>query len=916
MKKLSEEKYGTCPNRNQIQQNSQSQSQDCQNFSKTLTLANALRLSDSDSSNSAAEDSIASVFPKSGIQENELSQLNECNKDSDCVDIRKCCPINPSCPEHGSACQKPLISNLNLPSIPFNLTIVERKKGKTVILSWDCIYNKIKPTLFVVEGRWALKSSSPLQHGKNDDNSFMTKWGYLAQTVNNNWIILRNINRGRWYKFRVASVSKSGTYGYSLPTELFILSSAPQPPSIPQNISVTQVYLSDEPRARLVNVEVSWLPSKRSDLPISEYKLTWIRKRTQFQGNKTTQANEYDSGEEEDYVFEESGGSTMIDAQAINKYTIKGLQRDSIYLFELVAVSKYDKELLMSVPQKLTVDTGRLFNSLNSENRALYLPLQFKQQQQSQQQQKSQQIRPSEDEEDEDEDDDLDSNNSFSSSGAASNVLTIRSGRPLSSIDESASAENKRPLIKNLTIQTPYFQNGLVKAKLSWQIEYSSNDQTQQANNVLSSRQEASISSKTVVDQPMFTLKWFPIKCFKVISSPSWENEAIVDSSSSTLGILPQKQLPTPITATTINTHFEIYELRYDCDYVVNVRLANIAASSSLGANSAPQIASAQFKVPSCNRIKVTSRIKPMCLYQQIQYGSENNQEATTVNSAIEDLLTTTSAASSTTVKTLSYSSSSSTAFASSLQSQQSYGLITTVRNIYLPRVHNIRHRIVDKYQKYYSVEFTWSLPSTFSRNLFSGYQINVVPKSIPGLDQYGNNNEVAEVGSVGAVVNRTQQSFVVRQLSSSINYIFQIQLIGVDNQSYGPASSLEFIINENEYGSDFDEQHQRHRANEQDSLNTRPLNNLYQQYTKTSKQIVKKISHPSFPNQINRIDYDLNENSNSDNNRLIDSSIQTASSSVAPNFYQINASISRYKFETLTNRLFTFFLLSVFYLI
>lgn len=47
----------------------------------------------------------------------------------------------------------------------------------------------------------------------------------LLQTVNNNWIILRNIHRGRWYRFRVSAISPTGTYGYSIPTDLFILSS-------------------------------------------------------------------------------------------------------------------------------------------------------------------------------------------------------------------------------------------------------------------------------------------------------------------------------------------------------------------------------------------------------------------------------------------------------------------------------------------------------------------------------------------------------------------------------------------------------------------------------------------------------------------------------------------------------------------
>ena len=54
--------------------------------------------------------------------------------------------------------------------------------------------------------------------------------------------------------------------------------------------------------------------------------------------------------------------------------------------------------------------------------------------------------------------------------------------------------------------------------------------------------------------------------------------------------------------------------------------------------------------------------------------------------------------------------------------------------------------------------------------------------------------------GSVGAIVSRDEKSFIVRQLRPQVSYIFQIQAIGRDSesfQSYGPLSSLEFVINE-----------------------------------------------------------------------------------------------------------------------
>ena len=163
--KFSQEKHGTCPSTS----------------SQPLTKSMDSSLPGNDEGKCAN---------KSGLSISDSTHLTSCQKDSECADTSKCCALDPDCPQLGNACQRPRISaNSHLPSVPFNLSIVERKKGKTIILSWDSNYNKNKPTLFVVEGRWSLNSPT---------SSSMTKWGYLAQTVNNNWIILRSINRGRW----------------------------------------------------------------------------------------------------------------------------------------------------------------------------------------------------------------------------------------------------------------------------------------------------------------------------------------------------------------------------------------------------------------------------------------------------------------------------------------------------------------------------------------------------------------------------------------------------------------------------------------------------------------------------------------------------------------------------------------------
>lgn len=759
LSKLSKEKYGSCPvpTKHQVSASLASfesntlSNQKCSNMSRSLAIAHLIRNNHLDTEN-----------------KNLL-----CNQDSDCNDMGKCCYINSDCPEHGKVCQNPSISNVNLPSIPFNLTITERKKGKTVILSWDSVYNKNKPTIFVVEGRWSLKSPYSNAESSNSD-SFMTKWGYLAQTTNNNWIILRSINRGRWYKFRVASISKSGTFGFSQPTELFILSSAPKPPAKPQNLTINQVYQSPSD-LNTASADIVWLPPKKSDLPITEYRITWSLRPNSSQNSDEIffKNNDLDDSDEESQIESQQTdliGSELIDAQGPNKFTLKNLAKNSIFSVELTAISKYESKPLVSSPIRVRLDTNNLTpipisSSLVSDLRFSPKILDPK--------------RKADYDDDEEEE-------TFEDDEIEHEPIKQMQMMPRNSPLQAEPA--KLPLIKNLSVQLPYFQNGLVKSKLSWQIEHDKES---------SSQDSASINAKTLVDQPMFTITWFPIKCVQ---------------SDKTL----QKDLPTPITATTINTHFEIYELKHNCDYVVNVRLANSqkplifgsAASASISQKQivSPQISSAQFKVPSCSAIRVIGRIKPVCYDRSIIIdNSEALIEKPSEPEMYKLLFTTPTTTTSSTTTRLDF-----------LQKN-------------LPKVNGIRYKLVEKQStnNWYAVEFSWALPLSFNRNLFSGYQISVVPKEIPGMGP--SSDEIQSggyFGSVGAIVSKDQQSFVVRQLSPLIRYIFQIQTIGSDGVSYGQASNLEFVIDD----KSVDRMNlKKTNRNEYDLVNNEQNNDYYQ---------------------------------------------------------------------------------------
>lgn len=256
--------------------------------------------------------------------------------------------------------------------------------------------------------------------------------------------------------------------------------------------------------------------------------------------------------------------------------------------------------------------------------------------------------------------------------------------------------------IRNLTVYRPYFQNGLVKAKLSWQF----------MNNLPSSI--TTLTNGLVQSNNQFTLIWFPIKCLHVNGS-----------------LLKQTELPTPITSLTQKTQFEVYELKYNCDYVVNVRLnmnqqqqqqsqaLTIQQSASLKRQQQPQIvATTQFKVPSCSEIYIIGRIKPLCYETSDDEKSSNNENI----------------------------------------------------NKNLPVVSDIKQNIKSLTINTYQIEFEWNLPDNFDKYDVLGYKISIT--------QLKSDSDSPSSPSVVSIVNRDQLKYKANDLKYGLNYVFKIQLI------------------------------------------------------------------------------------------------------------------------------------------
>ncbi len=77
----------------------------------------------------------------------------------------------------------------------------------------------IEPIFYVIEAQWTLP--------KTDINQYelVSKWGLIKEEVSYTKAIIRNIQRdNRWYKFRVAAVTRHGYSSFSMTNKTFRLS--------------------------------------------------------------------------------------------------------------------------------------------------------------------------------------------------------------------------------------------------------------------------------------------------------------------------------------------------------------------------------------------------------------------------------------------------------------------------------------------------------------------------------------------------------------------------------------------------------------------------------------------------------------------------------------------------------------------
>ncbi|CAH8487689.1 unnamed protein product [Schistosoma turkestanicum] len=190
--------------------------------------------------------------------------VNHCQVDNDCKNpLQICCKSN--CHQQ---CTDPIYNELVPPRPILVNSVVSSTNENIVKLFWSAQYqnitSKMNPIVFILQARICIC--------KVFNESYASKWQTLIMT-HEFGVNLEAFEPGRLYQFRIAAVSIHGTRGFGLSTNTYPVDPIrPSPPGPPRNVtdSMWRLYSSGK-----INLLLRWQPPVRSDLPLTEYLISW-----------------------------------------------------------------------------------------------------------------------------------------------------------------------------------------------------------------------------------------------------------------------------------------------------------------------------------------------------------------------------------------------------------------------------------------------------------------------------------------------------------------------------------------------------------------------------------------------------------------------------------------------------------------
>ncbi|XP_038571290.1 anosmin-1b [Micropterus salmoides] len=206
--------------------------------------------------------------------------VESCSSDQHCPSPRKCC--SNGC---GHTCQAPANLYKGVPLKPRReMSFVEDSEGH-VKMVWVSKFNvSVEPIVYMLQSRWNV--------GIHPSEDHASPWTTVAMTLSED-VVLSDLRPQRWYQFRVAAINSHGSRGFTTPSKHYISSKDPSPPEPPINVRVSNqtLYWTDSQpgtqfteRSRgsgvTVAVLLSWDPPREGDLPVHNYRVTWMSRHT------------------------------------------------------------------------------------------------------------------------------------------------------------------------------------------------------------------------------------------------------------------------------------------------------------------------------------------------------------------------------------------------------------------------------------------------------------------------------------------------------------------------------------------------------------------------------------------------------------------------------------------------------------
>lgn len=191
--------------------------------------------------------------------------VEACNQDSQCTGTQRCCKLGCS-----SMCTEP-IDLLTVPGLPA-LPVVEeaKERRRAVQIKWS---DGVGDAARAVPGRVLYILEEQHHVGPKYEEARLGDFNLILRT-NKTKVSLKDLLKpGRWYRFRVAAISASGTRGYSAPSSPFTPRKGPRPPPPPKKLKVLPMGSNND----TVTVRLEWKEPK-SDLPVMRYKVFWSRR--------------------------------------------------------------------------------------------------------------------------------------------------------------------------------------------------------------------------------------------------------------------------------------------------------------------------------------------------------------------------------------------------------------------------------------------------------------------------------------------------------------------------------------------------------------------------------------------------------------------------------------------------------------